>query len=163
MTVFDYAVLGIVGLSVLVSLFRGAVREIMALVSWIGGFLIALRFAPMLSALLPASVGHPWLRLCLAFGALMLASLIVFALITVALTRVVRDAKLGAWDRVAGVLFGLVRGLVILVVLVLMAGMTPLPREAAWRNALFSPTLVALAKSARAFLPAALAERIHFE
>ena len=54
MTVFDYAVLGIVGLSVLVSLFRGAVREIMALVSWIGAFLIALHFAPMLSVLLPA-------------------------------------------------------------------------------------------------------------
>jgi membrane protein required for colicin V production len=62
-----------------------------------------------------------------------------------------------------GVLFGLVRGLVILVGLVLVAGMTPLPREPAWRNALFSPTLVALAKSARAFLPAPLAERIHFE
>ena len=163
MTVFDYAVLGVVGISVLVSLFRGALREIMALVSWIGAFLIALHFAPMFSALLPASLGHPWLRLCLAFGALMLVSLIVCALITVALARVVRDAGLGPWDRAMGVLFGLIRGLVISVGLVLVAGMTPLPREPAWRNAVFSPTLVALAKSARAFLPAALADRIHFE
>ena len=163
MTVFDYAVLAIVGLSVIVSLFRGALREVMALASWIGAFLIALHFAPMLSVLLPASVGHPWLRLCLAFGVLMLVSLIVFALITMALARVVRDAGLGSWDRAMGAVFGLVRGLVILVGLVLVAGMTPLPREPAWRNAVFSPTLVALAKSARAFLPATLAERIHFE
>src|SRR5262245_53478682 len=135
MTVFDYAVLGIVGLSVLVSLFRGAIREIMALLSWIGGFLFALHFAPMLSVLLPASVAHPWLRSCPAFGALMLVSLILFGLMTMALSRVVRNAGLGSWDRMMGVVFGLVRGLLILIGLVLVAGMTPLPREPAWRNA----------------------------
>jgi membrane protein required for colicin V production len=108
-------------------------------------------------------VGHPWLRLCVAFVGLLLLSLMLFALIAFALARLVRGAGLGPWDRGVGVLFGLARALVILVGLVLLAGLTPLPREPAWRHALFSPALVGLAKNARAFLPAALAERIRFE
>lgn len=163
LTAFDYAVLGVVGLSVVVSLFRGAVREVMALGSWVGAFLISLHFAPSLSHVLPASVGHPWVRLCVAFVGLIVVSLMLFALLTLALGRLVRGAGLGPWDRAAGVLFGVVRALVILVGLILVAGLTSLPREPAWRNAVFSPPLVGLAKSARAFLPAALAERIHFE
>jgi membrane protein required for colicin V production len=163
MTAFDYAVLAIVGLSVLVSLFRGAVREVMSLVSWVGAVWIALHFAPKVSALLPASLGHPWLRLFGVFIGLMVVSLLLFALIGLALARFVRGSGLGPWDRAVGVLFGLVRALVILVALVLAAGLTPLPREAAWRNAMFSPPLVALAKNARAFLPASLAERIRFD
>lgn len=163
MTAVDYAALGIAGLSVLVSFFRGAVREVMALSSWIGAFLIARHFAPMCSSLLPASLSHPWLRLAVAFAGLMLVSLVLFALVTVALTRIVRRSKLNPWDRALGVLFGLARALVILVALVLAAGLTPLPRDPAWRSALFTPPLVALAKKARAYLPEALAERIRFE
>jgi len=162
-TAIDYAALGIAGLSVLVSLFRGAVREVMALSSWIGAFLIARCMAPMLSRLLPASLSHPWLRLAVAFAGLMLASLVVFALVTVALTRLVRRSKLAPWDRALGMLFGLARAVVILVALVLAAGLTPLPHDPAWRNALFTAPLVVLAKKARAYLPEALAERIRFE
>lgn len=163
MTAIDYAALGIAGLSVLVSLFRGAVREVMALSSWIGAFLIARYLAPTFSKLLPASLSHPWLRLAMAFAGLMLVSLVVFALVTLALTRIVRRSKLAPWDRALGMLFGLARALVILLALVLAAGLTPLPHDPAWRNALFTPPLVALAKKARAYLPEALAERIRFE
>jgi membrane protein required for colicin V production len=46
MTAFDYLVLGIVGLSVLVSVLRGAVREVMALGGWVAAFLVANTFAP---------------------------------------------------------------------------------------------------------------------
>lgn len=163
MTAIDYAVVGVVALSVLVSVFRGAVREVMALASWIGAFLIARYFAPMFSTLLPTALSHSWLRLAVAFAGLMLVSLVLFALATVALTRIVRQSKLAPWDRALGVLFGLLRALVILVALALAAGLTPFPRDPAWRNALFTPPLVALAKKARAYLPEALAERIRFE
>ena len=49
LTPFDYTVLAVVGVSVLVSLFRGAVREVMSILSWIGAFMIALHYAPGLS------------------------------------------------------------------------------------------------------------------
>ena len=163
MTGVDYAALCIVALSALLSLFRGAVREVMALASWIGAFLTARTFAPMFSTLVPAALTLPWLRLAIAFASLMLISLVVFALLTVALARIVRRAKLVPWDRALGVVFGMARALVVLVLLVLVAGLTPLPHDPAWRNALVVPPLVAFAKKVRAYLPAVLAERIRFE
>ncbi|HTS52954.1 MAG TPA: CvpA family protein [Burkholderiales bacterium] len=163
MTAFDYAVLVVAGLSVLVGLYRGAVREVLSLASWVGSFLIALYFAPKLSPLLPESLAYPWLRFALTFAGVMLVALLVFALITVGATKLVRRSKLSQWDRGLGMLFGLARGLVIVVVLVLVAGMTPLPRQPAWRHALSSPPLVMLAKHVRPWLPEALSERIHFE
>jgi len=162
-TGFDYAVLAILGLSVLAGLFRGALREVMSIASWSCAFLISLHFAPTVAVFLPAVVTYPWLRLFLAFVALMLGSLLLFALATLALTQLIRGAGLSPWDRFLGLLFGTARALVILVALVLVAGMTPLPHEPTWRNAVFSPPLEALAKNVRVFLPAALAQRIHFE
>ena len=163
MTAFDYAVLLVVVVSVLVGLYRGAVREVLSLASWVGAFLIALYLAPMLSPLLPESLSHPWLRFALTFAGVMLVVLLVFALITVGATKLVRRSKLSQWDRGVGMLFGLLRGIVIVEVLVLMAGMTPLPHQKAWRHALSSPPLVTLAKHIRPWLPEALSERIHFE
>ena len=163
MTPFDYAVLAVVGVSVLVSLFRGAVREVMSILSWIAAFLIALHYAPMLSELLPVAVKHSWLRLFVAFVVLMIGSLILFALVTLAVSQLVRRTGLAPWDRALGALFGLARALVILIALVLSAELTPLPKEPAWRNAMFRPPLEAMAKNVRAFLPAGMANKIHFQ
>jgi membrane protein required for colicin V production len=162
-TLFDYAVLAVVAVSVLVSLFRGAVREVMSIASWIAAFLIALHYAPMLSELLPVAVKHGWLRLFIAFVGLMLGALLVFALLTLAVSQLVRRTGLAPWDRALGALFGLARALVILIALVLIAELTPLPKEPAWRNALFRPPLEAMAKNVRAFLPAGIADKIHFQ
>ena len=134
MTAFDYTVLAIIGVSVLVSLFRGAVREVMSIASWVASFLIALNFAPTLAKFLPVSLGQSWLRLFVAFGVLMIVGLLLFGLVTFMLTRLIRGFGLSPLDRSLGVLFGLVRALVILVALMLIAGWTPLPRELAWRR-----------------------------
>ena len=163
MTPFDYAVLAVVGVSVLVSLFRGAVREVMSILSWIAAFLIALHYAPMLSEMLPVAVKHGWLRLFIAFVALMIGSLLLFALVTLAVSQLVRRTGLAPWDRALGAFFGLARALVILIALVLIAELTPLPREPAWRNAVFRPPLEAMAKNVRVFLPARMADKIHFQ
>jgi membrane protein required for colicin V production len=163
MTGFDYVALIVLGLSVLASVIRGAVREIMALVSWIGSTLIALHFAPAVSAWLPAAISGPTLRLAAAFVAVLLVCLLLFSFVSLAAAKLVMKSGMTATDRTLGALFGLLRGVAILVVLVLIAGLTPLPREPAWRNALFSPPLEALALVARNYLPQRVAEHIHFD
>jgi len=163
MTAFDYAALAVLGLSVMVSVLRGAVREMMALVSWIGSAVIATQFAPAVSALLPAALTSPTLRLAAAFIALLLVSLLLFGFVGVTLTRLVVKSGMTGTDRSLGAVFGLLRGIVILVVLVLLGGLTPLPREPAWRNAVFSPALEALATYVRTYLPQRLAQHIRFD
>jgi len=162
-TAFDYTALAVIGLSVLVSIFRGAVREIMALASWIGSGYIAVQFSPVASGLLPSALSNPTIRIAVAFVVLLLVSLLLFALVSLAVSQLVRKAGLSSIDRTVGAFFGFLRGVVVLVLLVLVAGLTPLPRDPAWRNATFSPPLEALAIYARGFLPEAFAARIHYE
>jgi len=163
MTAFDYVALIVLGLSVLASVMRGAVREVMALVSWIGSAVIALHFAPDVSAWLPAALSSPTLRLAVAFIALLLICLLLFTFVSLAASKLLIRSGMTATDRTLGAVFGLLRGVAILVVLVLVGGLTPLPKEPAWRNAWFSPPLEALALVARSYLPQRVAEHIHFD
>ena len=59
MTGFDYIVLVVMALSVLVSVVRGAVREVVALASWVVSGFVAVRFAPSVSGLFPSVVTSP--------------------------------------------------------------------------------------------------------
>lgn len=163
MTAFDYAVIAIAALSVLLGVVRGGVREVMSLISWIGSIALAFHFAGHVAPLLPASISNPWLRYLVAFIGLVVVGLLLFALLTLLLSKLLQRAALGPWDRAVGLLFGLVRALVIVLALVLLAGLTPLPREPAWRNALLSPMLVAVAKNVRPLLPSMLSTRIRYD
>ena len=163
MTILDYAVLAVIGVSVLISVFRGALREVMAIASWVGSAWLAAYFAAGVAALLPNQLSNPGLRLAAAFVAILLVALLLFALATAALAQLLRRSGLTGSDRALGALFGVVRGVAILVCLTLVAGLTRLPREAAWRDAASRPVLEALALGVRDYLPPALAARIGYD
>lgn len=162
MTAFDYAVLLIIGFSVLLSVLRGAVREMLALLSWLAAFWVASTYAPQVGALLPAAVPNEGLRLLAAFVALFLATLLVMSLLTIALSEIIKTLGIGALDRALGAVFGLVRGAVIVLVLVMVAGLTALPRQTFWRDAMFSAPLEALTLKIAVWLPEGLAKRISY-
>lgn len=162
MTVFDYAVLFIVGLSILLSVIRGLVREILALLAWVVAFVAANLFGGKLAALLPAEIPGEELRLLAGFVGIFFVVLLLMSLMAMAVSSLVKNAGLGFEDRMLGGLFGLARGALIVLVLVLLAGLTALPKEPVWRNALFSPPLEALAMSAKNWLPGDLARRVTY-
>jgi membrane protein required for colicin V production len=103
------------------------------------------------------------LRIAIGFVAVMLLSVLVFSLISVFIVHLVKSAGLTASDRMLGAVFGLMRGLLILVALVLLGGMTSEPREPYWRNALFSRPLERMALWVKPWLPEDIARRVSFE
>ena len=161
MTWFDYGVLIIIGLSLVWSVFRGFVRELVSVIGWIAGFIFAMAFTQPLAAQFPPSLG-PFLSPLLAFLAILLGTWIVSGLIGVVLSRVIQAAGLGWADRLLGALFGLLRGLIIVLILVMLGGLTPLPKEPFWREAVLAAPLESAALLARSALPQGLAERIRF-
>jgi membrane protein required for colicin V production len=163
MTVFDLIVIAIVAVSVGISIWRGVVREVLALASWIGAFWIAKELAGFAATWLPESVSNPGMRLMLGFIAVMLASLLVFSLTGMLLVHLVKVAGLTASDRMLGAAFGLLRGLLIAVTVVLLGGMTSAPREPYWSNALLSAPLEAAALWVKPWLPRDVARRVSFE
>lgn len=163
MTAFDYLVLGIMGLSILLSVWRGAVREILALASWIVAFLLARTYGVGVAALLPAAVPTQELRLLAGFLIVFLATLLLMALIAIGIAQLVRVAGLGLADRGIGAVFGFCRGALIVMTGVLLAGLTSLPREPVWRHAMLSPPLEAIANGVKPLLPGDLSRRINYD
>lgn len=163
MTWIDYAVLAIIGISVLWSVIHGLVRELMALVSWVAAFLVAQIYAADVAPLLPAALLNPSLRVLAAFVGIFLAVLLVLTLLAVVISRLIKSAGLGLADRALGAVFGLVRGLAIVTMVVLLAGLTALPRHQAWRQAIFSEPLVVLANVVKVWLPYGLSKHINYD
>lgn len=163
MTSFDYAVLAIVGLSILLSMMRGFVREILSLVSWVVAFFVAKFYTLELAPLLPKEIPSESLRLLAAFLILFLATLLVSSLLAIALAHVFKHLGLSWVDRFLGAFFGLARGIVIVGVLVLLAGLTSLPKDARWRNAMFSAPLEAMVASVLPWFPHDIAKHVKYD
>jgi membrane protein required for colicin V production len=162
MTWLDYAVLGVLVLSIGWGIWRGLVREIMSLAGWVIAFLAANLFAAPLAELLPASLSRPEYRSLAAFIAIFLVTLVICTLGAVWLSKVVQAAGLGSLDRVLGALFGLLRALLIILAFALAAGFTSLPRKAVWKESLAGSQLAAAATALKPWLPPALADRLKY-
>lgn len=163
MTVFDYVVLLILAVSIVISVIRGLVREVLSLASWIGAFFVAKFGAPVVSDWLPGAVSHPGVRLAIGFVLVMIATVLLFSLVSLQVAKLVKFAGLTGTDRMLGAFFGLARGVAISVVAVLVIGLTPLPQERFWRDAMFRAPLETAAGWMRPWLPEPVHDRIKYE
>jgi len=163
MTSFDYAVLAIVGLSILLSVWRGAVRELLALAAWIIAFVTAQAYGATVSAFLPSALEKPALRVLTGFVIVFVTVLVLAAFVALLVSKVIRAVGLGLADRALGAVFGLLRGMLIVLILVLLCGLTAAPRQPVWRDAMLSAPLEAAAVAVKSYLPDELSGRISFE
>jgi membrane protein required for colicin V production len=161
MTWFDYAVIAIVGLSVLLAVIRGVVKEIAALAGWVAALILSGLFAQELALWLPTTLS-PMLRAVIAYVVIFLCVLLLSGLAGVLLASLLRAAGLGFTDRAMGALFGIVRGVLMVLVAVMLAGLTSLPKEPFWREAVFSGPAETAVLAARPVLPQDLAQRIRY-
>jgi membrane protein required for colicin V production len=162
MTLLDYAVLAIIGFSILLSVIRGLVREVVALAAWAIAFVVAYLFGGQLAALMPVEIPGEELRWLAGFATLFFLVLLVMSLVAIALSQLVKSAGLSVEDRVLGAVFGLVRGLTLVMMLVLIAGATPLPQQPVWREAMLRPLLERVALGIKGWLPPALGQHIKY-
>ena len=163
MMLFDYMMLAVVGISILLGVLRGLVREALNLLAWVAAFWAANAYTAKIAPLLPEVVPTESVRYVAAFVLLFLGALLLMSLVTIALAELVKTLKLGAFDKGLGALFGVLRGGLIVLTLVLLAGMTSLPRQGFWRNAMFSAPLEAFAADVKPWLPEGLSKRISYE
>lgn len=162
MTIFDYLVLFVLVTSVLISMMRGLVKEILSLVSWIVAFVIANAYGATLAKLLPEAVPGEAIRLLLAFVVLFIGVRILMGLLSMTVDALVKVTGLSLADRTLGSLFGVARGLVIVLTAVILCGMTSIPQQPFWKNALLSPFAEQGARAIKPYLPAAYAQHVKF-
>jgi len=161
-TAFDYLVILILLCSIVISAFRGLVREILSLVSWVVAFVVANAYGESLSILLPEAIPGMLTRLIVAFLVLFIGTRILMSLVTMAVEAGVRSVGLTVMDRGLGGLFGLGRGVLIVITVVILCGLTAIPRQPVWTEAMLSPLAVTAAHTILPYLPGELAQRIQF-
>ena len=162
MTIFDYLVLFVLIASVVISTLRGLVKEILSLLGWVVAFVVANAYGADLAPLLPEVIPGASARLMVAFIALFLGVRILMGLLSLAIGAVVAATGLSLADRGLGGLFGLARGVVIVLAGVILCGMTAIPQQAFWQDALLSPIAETGARTVKPFLPAALAQHVNY-
>jgi len=148
----------------LIGAWRGIVGEIIALFAWIVAFLAAREFGEQVGEILfITQITEMPVRTFAGWITVFIAVLILLALARHLIRATIRALGLTPLDRFAGFCFGLVRGMLIVLVLVAIGGMTSLPKEYWWRDALFSPPLEIAVLAFSHYLPDTLAERIRFK
>ncbi len=163
MTWLDYAVLGVIVVSIIWGAWRGLVREVISVAGWVLAFLAANLFSGPLSAHLPQSIPSPELRFVTAFVVVFIATLAVTTLIALLLSKIIKVVGLGGLDRTLGSLFGVARGLLIVLAFALLAGLTGLPREPLWRGSVSGAPLAHVSLALRPWLPNTFAERLRYD
>ena len=162
MTMFDYLVLFVLIASIVISTLRGLVKEMLSLLGWVAAFVVANAYGARLAVLLPDMVPGEAVRLMVAFVALFLGVRILMGLFSLAIDAMLTASGLSLADRGLGGLFGLARGIVIVLAGVMVCGMTAIPQQSFWKDALLSPLAESGARTVKPFLPAALAQHVQF-
>ena len=162
MTAFDYVLLFLLVGFMLISMTKGLVREVISLVSWVVAFYVATHYGDILIPWLPSAVSGDVMRMIVAFIVLFIGTRIVMAILARLVNVVLHATGLTLLDRFLGALFGLAKGALVALALVLVCGMTKIPEQPFWKNAMFSPMAVQAAKMAMPYLPDYFVEYIHF-
>ncbi len=162
MTAFDYVLLVLLVGSMLISLTRGLVREIISLASWILAFYVAINYSEMFSPWLSGMISGETTRIIIAFVVLFLATRIAMVFLARLVSLVLQASGLTFMDRLLGALFGLARGALIALALVLVCGMTRIPQQPFWQNAMFSPAAESAARAVMPYLPDYFVAYIHY-
>jgi membrane protein required for colicin V production len=163
LTGFDFAVLIVIGLSALRGLWRGLLSELFALAGYVVAFLVARHYVGLVAGWIPPNwPGGELTQLLLAFGLLFVATMLVIGVLSALANRVTDATGLRAVDRSLGMVFGLVRGVVLVLLLVALSGLTTLPQHEFWRDALLRPYAEQGVRGLKPLLPDALAAYVHY-
>ncbi|HSB97310.1 MAG TPA: CvpA family protein [Spongiibacteraceae bacterium] len=136
----DWTIVAILGVSCVLSLLRGFVREALSMVAWILATFVAIAFHERLAAVFSKWIDTPSLRLIMAFATLFVLTLLVGAIVNKLLGTLIAASGLGGLDRLLGTVFGLTRGLLIVLAIVIWLPMAlPVKQDSWWYESALIP------------------------
>ncbi|HEX7437871.1 MAG TPA: CvpA family protein, partial [Caldimonas sp.] len=130
----DLAMLGVIALSAIVGAARGLTFEVLSLLGWVAAWFAGLWLGPLLAPHLPIGAPGSPLNGIAAFASAFLIILVVWGLGARAISALVGKTLLRPLDRLLGAVFGLARGVLVLLALVTVVSFTPATTSEAWRE-----------------------------
>jgi membrane protein required for colicin V production len=152
-TGFDFVLLAILAISVVLGLLRGLLKEVLSLVAYASAFLAAIWWGPTISDWSAQWISQPFVSMALAYLGVFIAVLLSIGFVNMVLSALLSKTGLTPADHGLGAMFGLLRGVLFILILVILAGYTPLPEEPWWKNAMFSKQVVGVVQQIKLRLP----------
>ncbi len=156
----DYTILVLIIVSAIIGLLRGLVQETFSLLGWIAAIWVTLHYHQVLAFHLTAVITHPGLRLAASMFALFLATLIVSKIIGYLIATLIEHTPLSFFNRLAGLVFGAARGVLLILILILLAQSVGLSTEPWWSESRLIPPLASWAQALGQIRPEAYLQRI---
>ncbi len=128
----DWLIVVVLGLSILLSLWRGFTREAISLAGWVEAFVIANMFAAQFSTLLASAIDNITGRYVVAFAILFAGTLVVAGLLARLARQVVKATGLSLLDRLLGTVFGFARGVILVLVAAYLLRQLAPPQNLQW-------------------------------
>jgi membrane protein required for colicin V production len=157
MNEIDYTIIAIIIISSLIGLLRGFVKEVLSLLAWIVAIWVGLTFSRRFSVLLETMIDFPAARIAVAFVILLAIILIISSIINYFAELLLKKTGLIGLNRFLGILLGIFRGAIVIGLLIMLAGLTPLPQFALWQQSYLIPHFQILAIWLREQIPAEIA------
>jgi membrane protein required for colicin V production len=143
----DFVIIGIIAISAIVSFFRGFLREALSLLIWVIAIWMAVMFYPGVEPMIPQDWGLPaTVRMALAGAAILLGVLIAGGIVTWALGSFLDKTGMSGTDRVVGVFFGGLRGIILVAIAIIIVGLVPaIADNSYWKQSKLVPHFQPLA------------------
>lgn len=158
----DYAITCLIVVSAVIGVVRGFIKEAFALAAWVIAVGVGMHYSRDFAVLLKDVISYPSARIAVAFGLLFFMTLILGSLISFILHHLIEKTGLTGTDRLLGMVFGVGRGAVLVSVLVMLAGITPLPEDPWWKQSSLIPPFQSLAVWLKDHIPSDMAGYIHY-
>ena len=158
----DYFIIALVFIALITGFLRGFSLEFFSLACWLLAIGVGLSFSREFSVFLEASISDTVPKIAASFALLFLITLIVGVVIRMILGESIKTDNLTFLDYLGGMIFGIVHGMLLVVILVMLAGLTALPDDLWWKDSKLLPPYQTGAIWLRDHIPSGLAEYIHY-
>lgn len=150
---FDLIIIVVVGISCLMSLWRGLLKEAMSLIIWTASFLSAMTFSDLLIPYFSPIFTNQTICYGICFVLTFFMTLVAGTLLSFALGQLIMVTGLAGIDRLLGGVFGFLRGMLIVTALVTLLSMTSIVSQSFWASSVLLPVFTNLSKQIIEWIP----------
>jgi len=149
----DWIFLAVLLVSLLLGAWRGLIYEMLSVLNWIAAFILAQWLAPDVAQKLPMEGAAEAVRYAAGFVLVFVIAMLTGGLVAALAKKLLSAVGLQSTDRALGAVFGLLRGVVLLLVATVVVGMTPLKSGPWWQESVGAGISSATLKALKPVLP----------
>ena len=153
LNLLDYCILILIGISTLISLWRGFIREVLSFIIWVLAFVIAIVFSHPASQYLSWMSDKPSVTVTVSFIVLFLLTLIVGALISFLIAKLIDITGLSGTNRFLGAIFGFLRGILVITIIVFCLQWSNIQNQSIWKQSTLISFFTTLSSQLKTMIP----------